>query len=139
MDGGSGEAEKGGVRGPPDKPHGHTFGTCPPVGQLIRFDDEGRRSAGPDASILALARGIFAMRVGDLVRLMGVVIAWAAVFSHVAASACTGISLRAKDGAVIAARTVEWALGDPSCDPLLIFPRGHGFAGQTPDGNNGTA
>ncbi len=79
------------------------------------------------------------MRVGNLVRLMGVVIAWAAVFSHVAASACTGISLRAKDGAVIAARTVEWALGDAAHDRLVIFPRGHSFAGQTPDGKNGMA
>jgi hypothetical protein len=75
MDGGSGEAEKSGVSGLPDKPHGQTFGTCPPVGQLIRFGDKGRRPAGPDASILALARRIFAMRVGELVRLMGVVIA----------------------------------------------------------------
>jgi hypothetical protein len=75
MDGGSGEAEKGGVRGPPDKPHGNTFGTCPPGAQLIRFGDKERRPARPDASIFALARGFFAMRVGDLVRLMGVMIA----------------------------------------------------------------
>jgi hypothetical protein len=139
MDGGSGEAEKSGVSGLPDKPHGQTFGTCPPVGQLIRFCDNGCPPSGPNGSIQALARGIFVMRVGNLVRLMGAVIAWAAVFSHVAASACTGVSLMAKDGAVNATRTVEWALGDASHDSLLIFPGGHSFAGQTPDGKIGMA
>jgi choloylglycine hydrolase len=45
----------------------------------------------------------------------------------------------AKDGAVNATRTVEWALGDASHDRLLIFPGGHSFAGQTPDGKIGMA
>jgi len=51
--------------------------------------------------------------------------------------ACTGISLRAADGAVVAARTVEWALGDASHDKLVISPRGQQFVGQTPGGING--
>ena len=53
--------------------------------------------------------------------------------------ACTGISLKATNGGVVAARTVEWALGDASHDSLAIFPRNHGFAGQTPAGHNGKA
>ncbi|MCX7372133.1 MAG: linear amide C-N hydrolase [Alphaproteobacteria bacterium] len=51
--------------------------------------------------------------------------------------ACTGISLRSVDGAVIAARTVEWALGDANHDQFVISPRGHAFVGQTPAGLNG--
>ena len=51
--------------------------------------------------------------------------------------ACTGISLRAHDGAVIAARTVEWALSDAQHDQFVISPRGHGFVGQTPAGLTG--
>lgn len=48
--------------------------------------------------------------------------------------ACTGISLRSTDGVVIAARTVEWALGDANHDQFVISPRGHEFVGQTPIG-----
>jgi choloylglycine hydrolase len=51
--------------------------------------------------------------------------------------ACTGISLRAADGAAIAARTVEWALGDADHDQFVVSPRGHVFVGQTPDGLTG--
>lgn len=54
-----------------------------------------------------------------------------------AALACTGISLRGADGAVIVARTVEWALGDAHHDTLAIFPRRHEFVGQTPEGHTG--
>lgn len=50
---------------------------------------------------------------------------------------CTGISLRAADGTVITARTDEWALGDASHDKLVVSPRDHQFAAQTPDGMNG--
>lgn len=53
------------------------------------------------------------------------------------ALACTGISLQSEDGAVIAARTVEWALGDAHHDTLVIFPRGHAFTALTPGGENG--
>lgn len=70
-------------------------------------------------------------------RICGALLAWLAIGGHVAAVACTGISLTAKDGAVIAARTVEWALGDAAHDRLVVFPRAHAYAGQTPDGKNG--
>ena len=53
------------------------------------------------------------------------------------AEACTGLSLTSEDGAVIAARTVEWALGDANHDTLVIFPRGQAFKALTPDGENG--
>lgn len=53
------------------------------------------------------------------------------------ASACTGISLNAENGASIAARTVEWALSDASHDTLVSFPRKHDFIAQTPEGLNG--
>lgn len=50
---------------------------------------------------------------------------------------CTGISLRSADGAVITARTDEWALGDTNSDKLVVSPRGHQFVAQTPDGMTG--
>ncbi len=50
---------------------------------------------------------------------------------------CTGISLAAADGAVIVARTVEWALSDAGHDSLVLFPRHHEFTAQTPEGYNG--
>ncbi len=53
------------------------------------------------------------------------------------ALACTGISLRSADGAVVAARTVEWALGDANHDQFVVSPKGHGFVGQTPAGLTG--
>ena len=65
------------------------------------------------------------------------VLALATLLSVSQSLACTGISLRSADGAVIAARTVEWALGDASHDKLVVSPRGHQFVGQTPDGMNG--
>lgn len=52
-------------------------------------------------------------------------------------SACTGISLAAKDGTVVAGRTVEWSLGDASHYRIAIFPRGKQFTALTPEGQNG--
>jgi choloylglycine hydrolase len=52
-------------------------------------------------------------------------------------SACTGISLRAKDGTVVVARTVEWALSDATHDRVVVIPRGKKFVGLTPEGENG--
>jgi choloylglycine hydrolase len=60
-----------------------------------------------------------------------------ALIMHGYALACTGISLKAEDGAVIAARTVEWALGDAQHDTLVVFPRGQAFTALTPGGENG--
>ena len=50
---------------------------------------------------------------------------------------CTGITLTSKDGGVVVARTVEWALNDAQHNQILVLPRNKKFIGQTPDGNNG--
>ncbi|MBM3846079.1 MAG: linear amide C-N hydrolase [Verrucomicrobia bacterium] len=62
---------------------------------------------------------------------------WATAVAHHSAHACTGISLKAADGGVVCARTVEWALGDAHHDTLVLFPRNHAFTGLTPGGENG--
>lgn len=60
------------------------------------------------------------------------------VWSHLdPALACTGISLRGADGAVIVGRTVEWALSDAQHNRLMIVPRGKAFVATTPTGVNG--
>lgn len=51
--------------------------------------------------------------------------------------ACTGITLTSKDGGVVVARTVEWALSDAQHNKILIVPRKKSFTAQTPDGFNG--
>ncbi len=50
---------------------------------------------------------------------------------------CTGITLTSRDGGIVVARTVEWALNDAQHNQLLIVPRNKSFAGQTPEGYNG--
>ncbi len=48
------------------------------------------------------------------------------------AAACTGIILKARDGAVIYGRTMEWGSFDLH-SRVVIIPRGHQFTGGTPD------
>ena len=50
--------------------------------------------------------------------------------------ACTGISLTAKDGSQIVARTVEWAETPMQCG-YVVAPRGHKHQSYTPTGENG--
>ena len=57
-------------------------------------------------------------------------------FVYSAAYACTGITLKAKDGAVVYGRTLEWGAFDLR-SRVLIIPRGHEFTGSTPDGKPG--
>lgn len=52
------------------------------------------------------------------------------------ADACTGISLTAKDGSQIVARTVEWAATPMQCG-YVVAPRGHAHQSYTPTGSNG--
>ncbi len=52
------------------------------------------------------------------------------------ADACTGISLKAEDGAVVYGRTMEWGTFDLN-SRVVIFPRGQQFTGQTPDNKSG--
>ncbi len=58
---------------------------------------------------------------------------WGASFE---AGACTGISLTAKDGGRVVARTVEWAEGPMQCG-YVVAPRGHMHQSLTPTGENG--
>ena len=51
-------------------------------------------------------------------------------------SACTGISLAARDGSRIVARTVEWAATPMQCG-YVVTPRGHAHQSYTPTGANG--
>ncbi len=51
------------------------------------------------------------------------------------ADACTGITLTAKDGSVIHARTLEFEVDMQS--NVLVVPRGYKRQGTTPDGQNG--
>ncbi|MBN9286461.1 MAG: choloylglycine hydrolase [Gammaproteobacteria bacterium 39-13] len=58
-------------------------------------------------------------------------------FGHIAPTqACTGITLKADDGAVLLARTMEWGEFDMN-GRLMIIPRGQEFTGATPDGKPG--
>lgn len=52
------------------------------------------------------------------------------------AGACTGITLRAKDGAVVFGRTLEWGSFDLK-SRLVIVPRGYEYKAATPDGRPG--
>ena len=56
---------------------------------------------------------------------------------HSVVLACTGISLKSADGAVVVARTVEWALSDAQHNRIAVFPRQQQFVAMTPEGNNG--
>lgn len=48
------------------------------------------------------------------------------------ADACTGITLRAKDGAVVYGRTMEWGTFDLH-SRVSVIPRGLAYTGATPD------
>ncbi len=54
------------------------------------------------------------------------------------AIACTGITLKAKDGSVMYGRTMEWGTFDLH-SRLMVIPRGIAFTGSTPDGKPGMA
>lgn len=53
-----------------------------------------------------------------------------------ASRACTGISLAAKDGSRIVARTVEWSASSMQCG-YVVTPRGHLHQSLTPTGTDG--
>lgn len=64
---------------------------------------------------------------------MGII---ATAIAAVPAGACTGISLTAKDGSYIQARTIEWAKGYLESG-YAVIPRGEKLFSYTPDGNKG--
>jgi len=51
-------------------------------------------------------------------------------------TACTGVTLRAKDGTIVYGRTMEWGTFDLH-SRVNIISRGFKFTGQTPDGKPG--
>jgi choloylglycine hydrolase len=59
----------------------------------------------------------------------------ALVFATTPSFACTGISLKAADGAAIRARTLEF--GFPMQSNVLVVPAGQEFSGTLPDGGKG--
>lgn len=56
--------------------------------------------------------------------------------AQVPSNACTGITLKSKDGATIAARTIEWAESVMNC-MYVVVPRNQELQSLTPDGMNG--
>ena len=60
----------------------------------------------------------------------------ACAFITGSADACTGITLKSEDGAVVYGRTLEWGAFDLN-SRVVIIPRGHEFTGKTPDGKRG--
>lgn len=60
------------------------------------------------------------------------------VLFHSVTNACTGITLKAENGAVVYGRTLEWGTFDLH-SRILIIPRGYKFVGHTPEGKNGIA
>lgn len=65
----------------------------------------------------------------SLVAVLGIVFAIVAVNDL---GACTGITLKAKDGAVVYGRTMEWGSFDLNSQ-VVVYPRGHKFTAHTPD------
>ena len=52
--------------------------------------------------------------------------------------ACTGITLKAADGSVVTARTIEWAVND-NHNRYVVVPRNHIWYSITPGGEQGRA
>ena len=75
------------------------------------------------------------MIVARFAQKLAAMIAAGALFLSSAADACTGIRLIAADGAVVHARTLEFAV-DLHSD-VLVSPRGFERVGLTPDGKDG--
>ena len=56
--------------------------------------------------------------------------------AHIPANACTGITLKSKDGATVAARTIEWA--ESVMNTLyVVVPRNQELQSLTPSGMDG--
>ena len=63
-------------------------------------------------------------------------VAAAGLFAAADSEACTGISLSAKDGSRVVARTVEWSASSMQCG-YVVAPRGHAHQSFTPSGSDG--
>ena len=60
----------------------------------------------------------------------------AGLFVSQPANACTGITLKSKDGTTIVARTIEWG-GSDLKSQYVIVPRRYAAQSYTPEGVNG--
>jgi choloylglycine hydrolase len=69
-----------------------------------------------------------------LTKITSAALAFAVAMAPVA-QACTGIRLTAKDGGVVAARTLEFGI-DPKSE-AMVFPAGTAITGTLPDGGKG--
>lgn len=68
--------------------------------------------------------------------LLAIMVALVAAVNATTAEACTGITLKARDGAVLFGRTMEWGAFDLN-GRIIVIPRGHEYTAQTPDGKPG--
>lgn len=55
---------------------------------------------------------------------------------QIPAGACTGITLKSKDGATVVARTIEWAESVMNC-MYVVVPRAQELQSLTPSGMDG--
>ena len=66
---------------------------------------------------------------------MGLILAMSPMTTE-EAQACTGLTLRSRDGSTVVARTIEWAGGDLG-SLRVVVPRGYEQQSATPDGAGG--
>lgn len=69
-------------------------------------------------------------------KLSALLLATLGLTAQVPVNACTGITLKSKDGATIAARTIEWAESVMN-NMYVVVPRNQELQSLTPDGMNG--
>ena len=69
-------------------------------------------------------------------RLLAASAAAALLFATGDASACTGITLKSKDGSTVLARTIEWGGSDLN-SRYVIVPRGYTQSSYIPGGTKG--
>jgi len=68
----------------------------------------------------------------NIIRTLSTVVAICLLLSN-PSNACTGITLKSQDGAVVFGRTLEWGSFDLN-SRVVVIPRGHKFEALTPDG-----
>lgn len=69
-------------------------------------------------------------------KLSALMLATFGLVSQLPANACTGITLKSKDGSIIAARTIEWAESVMNT-MYVVVPRNQSLQSLTPSGMNG--
>lgn len=82
-----------------------------------------------------LLQGFVKREIAMIRRAAAYVFAASLALATTPAFSCTGISLKAQDGAAIRARTLEF--GFPLKSNVIIVPAGQEFSGSLPDGGKG--